>query len=158
MFDFIIFIIFLPGRSLFDGCVYDYLFSQYVHIQLFWDPRDLLLRLWQASRDGKQTNNIDLILNYCHVTTAIFSKNDPQIQIRSLYGPLTNLIAKKNLKLSTSIKIERLLEFINSEYAGFRCGSVFLIRTDVTMELFFSIVINTILLYQMIFFLFYVPT
>ena len=84
-------------------------------------------------------------------------------QMRSLYGPLANLIANKNFKLSTSIKIERLLEFIGSEHAGFRCGSVFLIRTDITMEVFFSIIINTILLYSMIFFLFsqssfYVPT
>ena len=57
-----------------------------------------------------------------------------QFQIRSAHRPLTNLMANKELKLASFIRTERLLEFINSEHAGFRCASLFLVRKDVTME------------------------
>ena len=55
-------------------------------------------------------------------------------QIASAYRPLTNLMARRQIKLSTCLKIEQLLNFILSEHAGFRCASLFLVRKDITME------------------------
>lgn len=84
------------------------------------------------------------------------------MQIKGSFGPLTKIIvntmAKKGFKLSTYIKFERILDFLDSKHAGFRCGSLFLVQKDITMELFFSIIMNTILLYSMVFFIFYIPT
>lgn len=80
------------------------------------------------------------------------------MQMRSAHGPLTHIMVKRQFKLSTLLKFERLLSFIESEHAGFRCGSLFLVQKDIILELFFSIIMNTILMYSMVYFLFYVPT
>lgn len=76
------------------------------------------------------------------------------IQIKLAYQPLTRLMANKRLKLSTNQRIVRLLDFINSQYAGFRCSNLFLIRKNITIEICFHIAINTMLLSNMIFFIF----
>ena len=45
------------------------------------------------------------------------------------YQPLTRLMANK--RLSANLRIVRLLNFINSEQAGFHCASLFLIRKHI---------------------------
>ena len=56
------------------------------------------------------------------------------MQIKATYRPLTNVLANRRLKLSAGLRIVRILDFINSEHAGFRCAGLFLIRTDITMK------------------------
>lgn len=51
-------------------------------------------------------------------------------QIRKAYQPLTKLLANKQLKLPTTIRLVRILDFINSEHSGIRCGSFFLVRKE----------------------------
>ena len=63
-------------------------------------------------------------------------------------------MAKKQLKLSTNLRVVRLLDFIQSEYAGFHCSNLFLIRKNIVTEICFHIVMNTLLLSNMIFFIF----
>lgn len=47
---------------------------------------------------------------------------------------MTNLLANKQLKFAASLRIVRTLDFINSEHAGIRCSSFFLIRKDIALH------------------------
>ena len=47
---------------------------------------------------------------------------------------MTNLLANKQLKFATTIRIVRILNFINSEHAGFRCASFFLVRKEIALH------------------------
>lgn len=40
------------------------------------------------------------------------------LQINSIYGPMTNLLANKRVKLSSGMRIVRILEFIKSEVSS----------------------------------------
>ena len=59
-------------------------------------------------------------------------------QIKKAYHPLTNLLANKQLKFPTTIRIVRILDFISSEKSGIRCGDLFLVRKEHTLEVSFS--------------------
>lgn len=46
------------------------------------------------------------------------SSTPDSTQIRNAYQPLTKLLANTKLKFPTTIRIVRILDFINSEYSG----------------------------------------
>ena len=70
--------------------------------------------------------------------------------IKSAYSPLIKLSANKNIKSKTNVHIVRILDFINSDYCGFRCGSLFLVRKHFIIEvknlISFKVIYNIILL------------
>ena len=47
-----------------------------------------------------------------------FQNDQTLFQIQKAYQPMTNLLANQQLKFSTTIRIVRILDLINSEHSG----------------------------------------
>lgn len=78
-------------------------------------------------------NNLDILNKIQLISSPI-----PSNQIRKAYQPLTNLLANKQLKFPTTVRMVRILEFIKSEHSGIRVGSFFLVRRNILFSFFSS--------------------
>ena len=59
------------------------------------------------------------------------------------------IVGNKNINDEKAIQIFRIAEFINSEFSGFRCSDLFLMRKQQILTVFLEVIANSILIYDM---------